>query len=133
MRGLESQDTMVKIGLLAYNGSISGWCSHVTMVSNASMMRLGVLLLPCNLIPMSPGYPYPAARTGNKDLWDKAFYHDMHRTLYPRGPSCPFLPLDKGNEDSGNEIACMVHRRLNLQHFFSSCLDNYSWVSRELL
>ena len=25
-------------------------------------------------------------------------------TLYPRGPCCPFLPLDKGNEDSGNEI-----------------------------
>ena len=26
-------------------------------------------------------------------------------TLYPRGPCCPFLPLDKGHEDSGNEIA----------------------------
>ena len=25
-------------------------------------------------------------------------------TLYPRGPCCPFLLLDKGNEDSGNEI-----------------------------
>ena len=24
-------------------------------------------------------------------------------TLYPRGPCCPFLPLDKGNEDSGNK------------------------------
>ena len=25
-------------------------------------------------------------------------------TLYPSGPCCPFLPLNKGNEDSGNEI-----------------------------
>ena len=24
--------------------------------------------------------------------------------LYPRGPCCPFLPPDKGNEDSGKEI-----------------------------
>ena len=24
----------------------------------------------------SPRYPYPAAGTGNKDLWDKAFRHD---------------------------------------------------------
>ena len=24
--------------------------------------------------------------------------------LYPRGPRCPFQPLDKGNEDTGNEI-----------------------------
>ena len=60
-----------------------------------------------------------AAGMGNKDLWDKAFHHDRilgflvlllmsGRTLYSRGPCCPFLPLDKGNEDSGNEIGLGV-------------------------
>ena len=43
----------------------------------------------------SPRYPYPAPGKGNNDLWD----------------CFPFLPLDKGNEDSCNEIAFEYARK----------------------
>ena len=56
----------------------------------------------------SPRYPYPTIGMGNKDLWKKVFcltcvvkpevQESCHGgMLYPRGPCCLFLLLDKGN------------------------------------